>query len=307
MAVSVLVQSPLSQIIVPVRFDRAVRGAPALDAPDVDDRGFVLKTPDGLNKTNARGEMFGLTVGDTVRVKVVREDLDATAPLFVTVAPSSNPQVRIAAPPGGGPLPSDGIFTIEALADNTTPQKIHVRLGSTTGPIVGEADPHTFSLLTLNITPHIWKIHSATGTPGAGPEPTVNGAAINLTTLFNIAKSVWRPMGISFNINPERHDELFGGPFDNAITRDNAGPVGSDADLVNRNFGEHTCNIHFVRFTPPVYLGIGIRRETAAGLGFKKPGIIIGVEGLRRANGTFFTRPSAGADLEQELGNDIAH
>src|SRR5258705_5175680 len=115
MAVSVLVQSPLKQIIVPVRFDRAVRGAPVLDAPDVDDRGFVLKTPDGLNKTDARGAMFGITVGDTVRVKVVREDLDATAPLFVTVAPSSNPQVRIVAPAGGGPLPAAGVISIEPL------------------------------------------------------------------------------------------------------------------------------------------------------------------------------------------------
>src|SRR3954470_18330598 len=117
MAVSVLVQSPLSQIIVPVRFDRAVRGAPALDAPDVDDRGFVLKTPNGLNKTDARGAMFGITVGDTVRVKVVREDLDTTAPLFVTAATSSNPQVEITGPSAGGPLPSDGIFSIHARAD----------------------------------------------------------------------------------------------------------------------------------------------------------------------------------------------
>jgi hypothetical protein len=171
---------------------------------------------------------------------------------------------------------------------------------------LAEADPHTFSLLTLNITPHIWKLHAATAAPGAGTEPTVNGAAINLTTLFNIAKSVWRPMGITFNLNPTRHDELFGAPVDNAITRDNAAPLGSDADLVDHNFANNTCNIHFVRFTPG-YLGIGVRREVAPGLGFKRPGIIIGVEGARRPNGTFFNRFSAGAALEQELGNDIAH
>jgi hypothetical protein len=306
MAVSVLVQNPLKQIIVPVRFDRAVRGAPVLDAPDVDDRGFVLKTPGGLNVTNARGAMFGITVGDTVRVKVVRDDLDATAPLFVTVAPSGNPQLRIVAPAGGGPLPPDGVFSIEAIADNTTPQKIHVRLGSATGPIVGEADPHTFSLLTLNITPHIWKLHASAGAPGAGTEPTVNGNPINLTTLFDIARTVWRPMGIGFNVNPERHDELFGAPVDNTVTRDNAAPLGSDADLVDHNFAANTCNIHFIRFTPG-YLGIGVRRELLGLVGFKRPGIIVGVEGFRRGDGTFQNRSSAGAQLEQEIGNDLAH
>ena len=48
MAIQVQVQNKF-QIIVPVRVDRAVRGAPVLDAPDVDDRGWVNNRAAGLN------------------------------------------------------------------------------------------------------------------------------------------------------------------------------------------------------------------------------------------------------------------
>ena len=65
MAILVRVQNKF-QIIVPVRVDRAVRGAPVLDAPDVDDRGWVNNRAAGLNVDTARGSLFGMTLGDTV-------------------------------------------------------------------------------------------------------------------------------------------------------------------------------------------------------------------------------------------------
>src|SRR5580704_5743606 len=108
MAVQVRVQNRF-QIIVPARVDRAVRGAPVLDAPDVDDRGWVNNRATGLNVDDARGALFGTTVGDVVRLKVVREDLDDAVPLFVT---TTGDQVAIEQPAGGGPLPADGIFSV---------------------------------------------------------------------------------------------------------------------------------------------------------------------------------------------------
>src|SRR5947209_11704393 len=193
MAISVRVQNKF-QIIVPVRIDRAVSGAgvaPILDAPDVDNRGWVNNRAAGLNVDDARGSLFGVTVGDTVRLRVVREDIDSNVPLFVTITGN---QASIATP-GGGPLPADGIFSVRALADTVAGTKLEVRLGSAGGPVICEADAHVFSPLTFNITPHICTIHqAATAAAGAGQVPKVNGAALDdtvLGTIFNIVRAVW--------------------------------------------------------------------------------------------------------------------
>src|ERR1700682_2217560 len=157
MAIQVHVQNRF-QIIVPVRVDRAVRGAPQLDAPDVDDRGWVNNRAAGLNVANARGALFGTTVGDVVRLKVVREDLDDGVPLFVT---TTGNQVAINQPAGGGALPADGVFFVRSLSDTTVGSKIQVRLGSAGGAVICEADAHTFTPKTVFITPHVCTIHSA--------------------------------------------------------------------------------------------------------------------------------------------------
>jgi hypothetical protein len=306
MAVSVLVQKGLSQIIVPVSIDRAVRGAPVLDAPDVDDRGFKLNRGAGLNTTDARGPMFGITVGDTVRIRVVREDLDATAPLFVGVSTSSSPQLRIADPAGGGPLPPDGIFSVTAVADTLTGQKVEVRLGSATGPVIAEADPHVFSPKTLNVTPHICTIHQAAAPPGTGTTPTINGAAIDLNALFDIVRAVWRPAGVQFNIGPTRNEVYRGFTRDDfARTGAAAGP-GSESVMVNQNRANNTCNIYFIRFMDNS-LGVGVNRESMAAEHWTNPGVIIGIEGSIDGTGTVQLRGSAGADLVHEIGNDLAH
>ena len=132
MPIRVRVQNKF-QIIVPVRVDRAVRGAPQLDSPDVDDRGWINNRAAGLNVDDARGALFGSTVGDTVQLRVIREDLDAGVPLFVT---ATGGQVNIDQPAGGGPLPATGIFSIRAVADTTAGTKVQVRLGFRVGHVI---------------------------------------------------------------------------------------------------------------------------------------------------------------------------
>src|SRR5579864_5934440 len=158
MAIRVRVQNNL-QIIVPVRIERAVSpSAPLLDAPDPDDRGWVNDRAAGLNvNANVRGALFGVTVGDTVRLRVTREDIDPGVPLFVT---ASGGQINIDKG-SRGPLPADGIFKVRAAVDSASPTTIQVRLGLATGPVICEADAHVFSPKTLNITPHICTVHSA--------------------------------------------------------------------------------------------------------------------------------------------------
>ena len=69
MAVNVRVRHD-RQIICPLRFNRAVTGAPIVDAPEVDDRAFVMgPRPPTWGQTKIRGSMVGITEGDTVRVK----------------------------------------------------------------------------------------------------------------------------------------------------------------------------------------------------------------------------------------------
>jgi hypothetical protein len=302
----VLVQKGLSQIIVPVRMGRAVVGAPVLDAPDVDDRGFKLNRGAGLNVTDARGPMFGITVGDTVRVKVVREDLDDTAPLFVGLSQSSAPQLDITAPAGGGPLPADGIFSVEAVADTLTGQKIQIRLGAIDGPIIAEADPHVFSPKTLNITPHLCTIHQAAAPPGTGTTPTVNGAAFDLNAIMDVVRAIWRPAGVQFNVGPTRNEVYRGFTRDDFARTDAAAGPGSESVMVNQNRLNNTCNVYFIRFMDDS-LGVGVNRETMAAEHWTNPGVIIGVEGFIDGAGTVHNRSSAGADLVHEMGNDLAH
>jgi hypothetical protein len=308
MAIRVRVQNG-SQIIVPVRVDRAVRGAPELDAPDVDDRGWINNRAAGLNVDDARGALFGATVGDTVRLRVVREDLDDAVPLFVT---ATGGQVEIAQPAVGGPLAADGIFSVRAVADTTAGTKVQVRLGSVSGSIICEADAHVFTPSTLNITPHICTIHhSPTAATGAGVSPSVNGNTMDddvIDDILDIVRAVWRPSGVQFNVASALPETYVGFLRDDFASQNRPG-VGSEENLVIRqNQQPGTCNVYFLRFMDRS-LGVGVRVENRAAENLTRSGILIGVEGSSGdAAGTVINlRTSAGADLVHEIGNDLAH
>src|SRR6266567_8343143 len=102
------------QIVVPIRFVRAVTGPAVADAPDVDGRGFTMGTRPGTwGSTDTRGAMVSVQEGDTVRVRVLHEDIDAGAPLFVT---STDPSIAAIAG-SAGPLQNNGIFQITGVKD----------------------------------------------------------------------------------------------------------------------------------------------------------------------------------------------
>jgi hypothetical protein len=310
MAIRVHVQNRF-QIIVPVRVDRAVRGIPVLDAPDVDDRGWVNNRAAGLNVADARGALFGTTVGDVIRLKVVREDLDDEVPLFVT---TTGNQVAIDPPAGDGRLPDDGIFSVRSLADTTVGSKVQVRLGSAAGPVICEADAHTFTPKTVFVSPHVCTIHSANAATvaaggGTGLTPSVNGANLDDATLTNIfdtiIRPIWRPAGVEFTLGPVR-PEVFTGT--DGFTQDNVALQGTNQiqTVYGRNRQANTCNIFFLHTTDR-FLGLGLNFEARTVLNANNSGIMVGVNGALRANGVFRTRASAGADLIHELGNDVAH
>jgi len=227
MAVNVKVRNQ-KQIIVPIRFTRAVTGAPVADAPDVDDRGFIPGArPATWGHAPYRGAMVGITEGDTVRVKVLREDLDAAAPLAVT---STAPTIcSVEDPPAGGLLAADGIFKIKGVVDVvSTPVKIQVRLGDATGPVMGELEPHIFQLKTLRIRVHLVTINGAT---------TVRTAASMVPVVQEINR-IWRPVGIEFEYDPALTVPEAVNGFANA------GQI--TTDLANNSFAEFSTvvNLH---------------------------------------------------------------
>jgi hypothetical protein len=267
------------QIVVPVRFARAVSGPAQMDAPDIDDRAFIMNRPPGLTSTDARGPMFAVTVGQSVRVKVVREDLDDAAPLFATVENAQPAQIEIPADEAGTKIPADGIIHVHGIADNSTSQRLQIRLGSVDGPVIAEAEPHVVQILTIPITPHLVTINSSTS---GGTE-----AAIDINRVLRRVRAIWRACGIDFSIQATQHDgvTLPSNTLDTSTLSDAdiraimglqrkrlsaaAGAAGLAAD-----WADQTINWYIiVQFSPNTVDGLGISR-TDAGLYHCDPGII---------------------------------
>ena len=187
------------QIVVPIRFTRAVTGDPDPAAPDVDDRGFVMGTRPGTwGSTAMRGAMVSVQEGDTIKVKVLREDIDATAPLFVVSTNSDMASISGAA----GPLGADGIFSLEGVKDSkNVPVKIEVHLGADDGPVLGELEPHIFQQRQLRVRAHLVSINP----PASGPDAdsTTTQTAAGLVALFVGVNKIWRAAGVEFLYNED--------------------------------------------------------------------------------------------------------
>ena len=184
MAIRINIQNG-RQVICPVRFTRAVGGPTVIDAPDPDDRGFAMGARPGTwGSSDCRGPMVGIAEGDTVRVKVLHEDIDAGAPLFVT-----STDTGVVSVPGSGAVGADGVFQIRGVLDTRNRAvKVQARLGSTTGPVLGELEPHIFQLRQLRVRAHLVSINGI---------PTARTAA-SLVATFQGVNDIWRPAGIEF-------------------------------------------------------------------------------------------------------------
>ena len=198
-----------NHIVCPIRFYRVVEGPefpsndPEADKPEVDDRAFRMGSRPVKTWSSQvdRGAMVGMAVHDIVEVKVRFEDLDHTLeldgpniPIFVT---STDPSlVKVVAPKGGGPLDFDGVFRIQGLQDVVRGQvTIQARLGSDKGPVLGQLEPHIFTLLRLRLRLHLVTITSEKSqTDGKTTDHTASG----FRKLVEEANKIWRPAGIEF-------------------------------------------------------------------------------------------------------------
>ncbi len=200
MAIKLKVRSKEKQIIVPIRFRRALESeAPGLDLPDVDERGFAMgKRAQTWGAKDIQGAMVAVTTGQTVRLRVVTADIEGDVdpddvdagfpPLFAT---STDPKlVAVIDPPNGGPL-FGGIFSIKGLLDTrNSPVAVQIHLGSREGPVLGELEPHIFNLLHLRCLVHRTFINDQ-GPADSSPE--------HLSDIFRVANAIWRHAGIEFS------------------------------------------------------------------------------------------------------------
>jgi len=257
-------------VLTPLRFTRAVSGRPRLDAPDLDDRGWEMPRPPGWVASEARGAMVGITVGDTVRLRVEREDFPEGAKLFVTASSNGPPQFKIAEPDGGGALPPDGVFRVEALDDNDTPQAIEIRLGSVTGPILSQAEPHVFSPISLRVVPHICTIHGPGGTGGTTPQ-------VDLGTWFGEVRSILRPAGIRLKVGAPTHQVHSFAEADVPFSQLKPSYLpGELPALVGQGYVENRCNVYFVRYLKEA---LGLATSRAATCQWPEPAALVAVDG----------------------------
>ncbi len=300
----------LTRIVVPLRLTRAATGVPIDAAPEIDDRGWIQVRPSNFGTTDARGPQFGMSVGATVRIRLIREDIDGGAPLFATVSAGSNPQFEIV---GSAAVPITGEISIRAIRDTTATQKIEIRVGAVDGPVIFEIEPHVFTPRTLNITPHICTIHSAASPgPGTGVAPTVGGAALDTARIFRIAQSVWRPAGVTFNVAADANETYFGFARDDMPRWLNPPGPGSENSVVNQNRTAGRLNIYFTRFMENS-LGVGVNRATMPSEGWTAPGIIVAINGqvstgtAAGINGPVSNRSGTNDEIYHLIGNDVAH
>jgi hypothetical protein len=180
------------RIVVPVRFRRFNHGEPpAADCPEIDSRGYVMARTSAWGTSNIRGPLFGVSKGDTVKVRVDREDIDSGCPLFAT---SSNTSILEIANDAGR-IESEGELHVEGKARGTA--TIQIRLGSTDGPVLAEADVRVHAVLRVNIKPWFVRIDTPTA---VGTAPVLDSNAV-----INRMRAIWRPAGIHFRKLPASH------------------------------------------------------------------------------------------------------
>ncbi|HXI52637.1 MAG TPA: zinc-dependent metalloprotease family protein [Candidatus Saccharimonadales bacterium] len=187
--------------IVPARFARAVRGFSQIAAPDVDDHGFTPASPFG----QAHGPAVGVLRNRTIRVRVVRDRLETTAPIFAT---SDDPSIAsIEFPPDGQALnpadiPASGTDPARAgdcvfirgdsAASNTAETKVKIRHGSNTGPVLAELAVLVYPILLIRVQAHEVVIR------GTGP---AGFSLANVQRLFDRVNDIYAQAGIQFRVN----------------------------------------------------------------------------------------------------------
>jgi hypothetical protein len=254
--------------IVPLRFSRLVdpknpraeSGPPRGDAPDMDDRGFKVEFP---------GPIVGITEGRKIMVRLIRENIEDTAPLFVK---SDTPSVVTIDSPQPGNLPDvkNMVIALKGVAGgNQTPQKakIQVFYKDASGPLLAELMAWVFKPLRLNIIPHLVTIAQADGGAAA------IGSKANVADIMKMVQDVWYQAGITFNVGTTLNENI---TLATAGVVNNA-PFPGDIDKILKLHWTGTgINVYFVhRIGNGGTLGYGFSPKVYSRFGLTNPGILV--------------------------------
>lgn len=264
-----------------LRFERATTGNPDIRRPDIDERGQT---------GTEHGPVVGITEGDTIIVRLVRERIDKRAPLFaITTAPAI-------ASVTGAQLPATDEIDLEikgVAGGNPQVAIIEIRHGSARGPLLHRIAAWVFTRVPISVTPHEVTI------AGVGGAAAV-GSGMKIDAVKDLVRAIWRPCGIDIRFQPS---------VPNTPTYAAAGRVTYPSEVqqmvASYNLVD-TINAYFVNclVVPghPDAVGFGVSKAQAPGMGFAGPAVVIGgqnVSGDSRAGDSM----SIASGLAHEIGH----
>ena len=234
---------------VPIRFARAISGFSHRDAPDVDDHGFTSAD----RYCDARGPVVGICKGKTIRIRVVRDRLEPTSPLFVTSDDETISTIEhptpgtalnpndIAATDSTPERKGDCIYINGASTSrNTQATRVRVRYGASDGPVLAEIEVRVMPILVINV-----QAHSVSVNGGA----QALGSIQPVRRLIRRVNHVYAQAGIYFRLRPNLMSErVTGFATANAITLTNtADSLNTELQTVlNQNPARRDLNAYFV-------------------------------------------------------------
>lgn len=281
----------------PVRFERASKTEPNIQYPDIDNRGFRNKVAaiDGHTLSNQPSSaLLCLIAGQVATIKLVRETISPTAPLYIT---SSNADLLALITPSENTKCPDGPFSLINIKaqsiNNNEPQMstIEVRFGGIDGPIIHRLAVYVLTSLVVKIQPYLVKIDGKNGATGKPP-------SINLNKVIEIATAIWAGAGVQLSV---------------------AKPIALEASLVQAN--KVACNKHLNEINQLLSLkweadrinlyivkevegdnSYTINAQEYKYLKLEHPAIIFGLIVASTKN-----QHKSRADDAHQCGNDIAH
>lgn len=286
--------------IVPVRFERASNNEPNTQFPDIDDRGFCgnLDSIDGqTNKEQISSAAMTLNAGQPATIKLVRESISPTAPLFVT---SSNDAIVSVVSSSEDAKCAEGPVSFINLKasqlEDGLPKScdIEVRFSSSDGPVIQRLHVCVLPSLIVNIQPYLVRIDGQNGATGKALKLDVEKCAA-------IASAIWLNAGIELSV---------------------AKPILLNANLLQAN--KIACNKHLNEMNDvlmlrwePERINVYFVEEIEGALSYtinaqefkyahlKHPAVFFGLHTQRST--TADSMPTSRADDMHLCGNDLAH
>jgi hypothetical protein len=124
--------------------------------------------------------------------------------------------------------------------------KIQVRLGSATGPVLGELEPHIFQLHRLRVRLHLVTINGVATTR----------TAASMVPVFQQINDIWRAAGIQFDYDPALtlNEAVNGFAVAGQMTTNLAASSFAEfSTLINLNPDNNRINIYCVRLANEVF------------------------------------------------------